>query len=164
MSRSVDQLVTTLNKERDLYKDIYALSKKKREAIKNSDMEVLESITTEEQGLVVSLFKLEEIREKVIDLIMREEGIELVDNVSQLIDFLTYEDGMKLRQAKDELLVNIKNVNDETKFNHRLMEERLAMINLNIELMTQLTDDSGKYTKDAANEDEERRSIFDRRV
>ncbi len=164
MSKSVDQLVITLNKERDLYRDIHALSQKKRDAIKESDMEALEKITTEEQGLVVSLFKLEEIREKVIDLIMREEGIELVDNVSQLIDFLTYEDGVKLRKAKDELLVNIKNVSDETKFNHRLMEERLAMINLNIELMTQMTDDSGKYTKDAANEAEERRSLFDRRV
>ena len=164
MSKSVDQLILTLNKESDIYTEILELSKKKREAIRANQLDELSEVTSYEQGLVVTLFKLEEIREKVVDMVMREQGIEQAENLTEIARYLNREDRERMLNAKDRLVVLVKNVSDENRFNNRVLEERLQMINLNIELMTQMNDDSGKYTDKAMSEDIERRAIFDRRV
>lgn len=164
MSKSIEQLILTLNKESDIYSEILELSKKKREAIKANALEELSELTTYEQGLVVTLFKLEEIREKVVDMVMRENKIETAENLVEITRSLQPEDREAVLSAKDRLVVLVKNVADENKFNNRYLEERLQLINLNIEMMTQMSDDSGQYNKRATNEDNERRPIFDRRV
>ncbi|MBS7525794.1 flagellar protein FlgN [Fusibacter paucivorans] len=164
MSKSIDQLILTLNKESDIYAEVLELSKKKREAIKANALDELSEITTYEQGLVVTLFKLEEIREKVVDMVMRENHIETAENLTELTNSLSYEDRSKVLNAKDRLIVLVKNVTEENRFNNRVLEERLQLINLNIELMTQVGDDSGKYNRKAVSEDQEHKSIFDRRV
>jgi hypothetical protein len=164
MSKSIDQLVLTLNKESDIYAEILELSKKKRNAIRANALEELSEVTAYEQGLVVTLFKLEEIREKVVDMVMRENHIESAENLTDLTKSLSYEDRSKVLNAKDRLLVLVKNATEENRFNNRVLEERLQLINLNIELMTQIGDDSGKYNRKAVSEDQERKSIFDRRV
>jgi len=164
MSKSVDQLVLTLNKESDIYTEILELSKKKREAINTNQLDELSEVTRYEQGLVVTLFKLEEIREKVVDMVMREQGIEHAENLTDIARYLERQDRERMLNAKDRLVVLVKNVSEENRFNNRVLEERLQMINLNIELMTQMSDDSGKYTDKAMAEDGERRAIFDRRV
>ncbi|MDK2867128.1 MAG: hypothetical protein PWP38_1443 [Clostridiales bacterium] len=164
MSKSIDQLILTLNKESDIYAEVLELSKKKREAIKANALEELSEITTYEQGLVVTLFKLEEIREKVVDMVMRENHIETAENLTEITKSLSYEDRSKVLNAKDRLMVLVKNVTEENRFNNRVLEERLQLINLNIELMTQIGDDSGKYNRKAVSEDQEHKSIFDRRV
>lgn len=164
MSKSVDQLVLTLNKESDIYTEILELSKKKRQVIRANQLDELSEVTSYEQGLVVTLFKLEEIREKVVDMVMREQGIEEAENLTDIARYLNREDRERMLNAKDRLVVLVKNVSEENRFNNRVLEERLQMINLNIELMTQMNDDSGKYTDKAVNEDVERRAIFDRRV
>ncbi|MDN5297948.1 MAG: hypothetical protein PWP51_501 [Clostridiales bacterium] len=164
MSKSIDQLILTLNKESDIYAEVLELSKKKREAIKANALDELSEITTYEQGLVVTLFKLEEIREKVVDMVMRENHIETAENLTEITKSLSYEDRSKVLNAKDRLMVLVKNVTEENRFNNRVLEERLQLINLNIELMTQIGDDSGKYNRKAVSEDQEHKSIFDRRV
>jgi len=164
MSKSVDQLVLTLNKESDIYTEILELSKKKREAINTNQLDELSEVTRYEQGLVVTLFKLEEIREKVVDMVMREQGIEHAENLTDIARYLERQDRERMLNAKDRLVVLVKNVSEENRFNNRVLEERLQMINLNIELMTQMSDDSGMYTDKAMAEDGERRAIFDRRV
>jgi len=164
MSKSVDRLITTLEKESDIYDEILELSKTKRVAIRNQDMKKVEEIVSVEQGLVVSLFKLEEVREKVLDVILREYDMINVENISELMTYLPSNERLAVGTAKDRLLVIVKNVNDENKFNNRMLEERLELINLNLSLLTQMSDDSGKYNKNAVNEDGERKQLFDRRV
>lgn len=164
MTKSVEQLALTLNKEEEIYREILQLSKKKRAAIKDQRISELETLASEEQGLVITLFKLEEIREKVVDLVLRENNLEFVENVSQLMQFLPSDERKLVSDAKDRLLVLVKNVADETRFNAKLLEEKINLVNYNIELLTQISTDSGKYTKDAMDDQVERKNIFDVRV
>ncbi len=164
MSKSVDQLVQTLDKEAEIYSELLTLSKQKREAIKNQNIDQLEVMVGQEQGLVVSLFKLEEIREKVVDKIMRDEKLDFVENVTQLAQLLKSDDRNRILISKDQLLVLVKNVNDETRFNQRLLEEKLALVNINIDLLTQSGIDAGTYGKKANTEEGERKNLFDARV
>ncbi len=164
MTKSVEQLALTLNKEEEIYREILQLSKKKRAAIKEQRINELETLTSEEQGLVITLFKLEEIREKVVDLVLRENNLEFVDNVTQLMQFLPSDERKLVSDAKDRLLVLVKNVADENRFNAKLLEEKINLVNFNIELLTQISADSGKYTKDAIDDQVERKNIFDVRV
>ena len=164
MTISVEQLVQTLDKESEIYSDILEISQKKREAIRTQNIESLEKLVTEEQGLVVSLFKLEELREKVVDKIMRDEKIEFVDNVTELAQLLRPDDRNRVIDSKNRLLVLVKNVSDEARFNNKMLEDRLEIINLNIELLTRSEDESGRYDKSASNKDGERKNLFDVRV
>ncbi|MGX8796356.1 flagellar protein FlgN [Fusibacter sp. JL298sf-3] len=164
MSRWIDQLVQTLNKETEIYHDVLKLSIKKREAIRTQDIKMLEKVTGEEQALVVTLFKLEEIREKVTDGLMQEMGIDAVDTLDQLGKFMLPDDRERVQAAKTELFVVLKNVTDENKFNNKMMEDKLEWIQLNLDLLTSVSDDSGKYDKDAVNDTYERKNIFDARV
>lgn len=164
MTKSVEQLVQTLDKETEIYSDLLELAKLKREVIKSQDIDKLEAMVSEEQGLVVSLFKLEEIREKVLDKIMRDEKLEFVENVSQLAELLRSDERHRILESKNKLMVLIKNVNEETRFNGRLLEDKLELINFNISLLAQTGEDSGRYSKRASNEENERKNLFDARV
>lgn len=164
MTKSVEQLVQTLDKEAEIYRELLELSGQKREAIKNQTIDQLEKMVNLEQGLVVSLFKLEELREKVVDKIMREEKIEFVENVTQLAQLLNTEDRNKVVDSKNRLLVLVKNVSDESRFNNKMLEDKLELINFNISLLAQTGADSGRYDKKAVNEDGERKNLFDVRV
>ena len=164
MSKSVEQLVQTLDKESEIYRDLLNIAKQKREVIKAQNIDQLQSMVNEEQGLIVSLFKLEELREKVVDKIMREEKLDFVENVTQLAQLLSVDAKNKILDAKNRLLVLVKTVNEETRFNSVLLEERLELINMNINLLTQSGLDSGVYSKHADMDENERRSLFDVRV
>ncbi len=164
MTKSVEQLVQTLDKEAEIYRELLDLSGQKREAIKTQNIDQLEKMVNLEQGLVVSLFKLEELREKVVDKIMREEKIEFVENVTQLAQLLKTEDRNKVVESKNKLLVLVKNVSDESRFNNKMLEDKLELINFNINLLAQTGADSGRYDKKAVNEDGERKNLFDVRV
>ncbi|MBF4694508.1 flagellar protein FlgN [Fusibacter ferrireducens] len=164
MTKSVEQLALTLNKEEEIYRDILNLSKRKRVAIKEQKMSELEALAAEEQGLVITLFKLEEIREKVVDLVLRENNVEFVENVTQLMQFLPQDERKLISEAKDRLLVLVKNVADENRFNSKLLEEKINLVNFNIDLLTQLSSENSKYTKNAVDDQVERKNIFDVRV
>lgn len=164
MTKSVEQLILTLQKESEIYREILEISTKKREAIRGNQIENLEALAGHEQALVVTLFKLEELREKVLDLILRELKIDHIENVSQLAQFLLPEERQKVLSAKDELIVLVKNTVDENRFNNRMIEDKLELIEFNIGMLTQMSDDSGKYDKKAVNDAYERKNIFDARV
>ncbi|MBE0451355.1 MAG: flagellar protein FlgN [Clostridia bacterium] len=164
MTKSVEQLILTLEKESEIYREILEISTKKREAIRGNQIENLEALAGHEQALVVTLFKLEELREKVLDLILRELKIDHIENVTQLAQFLLPEERQKVLSAKDELIVLVKNTVDENRFNNRMIEDKLDLIEFNIGMLTQMSDDSGKYDKKAVNEAYERKNIFDARV
>ncbi|OJV62400.1 MAG: hypothetical protein BGO41_06275 [Clostridiales bacterium 38-18] len=164
MSKSVEQLVQTLDKESEIYRDLLNIAKQKREVIKAQDIDQLQSMVNEEQGLIVSLFKLEELREKVVDKIMREEKLDFVENVTQLAQLMSSDAKNKILDAKNRLLVLVKTVNEETRFNSVLLEERLELINMNINLLAQSGLDSGVYSKKADSDENDRRSLFDARV
>lgn len=164
MTIGVEQLVQTLDKESEIYSEILEISQKKREAIRTQNIGTLEALVTEEQGLVVSLFKLEELREKVVDKIMRDEKIDYVENVTQLAQLLKADDRNRIMDSKNRLLVLVKNVADEARFNNKMLEDRLEIINLNIELLTRSEDESGRYDKSASSKDGERKNLFDVRV
>lgn len=166
MTKGAEQLVQTLDKESEIYSELLDLARQKRDIVRaqNIQVDVLEKIINQEQGLVVSLFKLEELREKVVDKIMRDERIEFVENVSQLVQLMRHEDRKHILESKNRLLTLVKNVADESRFNNKMIEDKLEMINLNIELMTGLGIDAGNYDRKAENKDGERKNLFDVRV
>ncbi|MBM7561319.1 flagellar protein FlgN [Fusibacter tunisiensis] len=164
MTKSVEQLILTLDKESEIYRDVLELSTKKRTAIRANEIDTLEKLAGEEQALVVTLFKLEEIREKVLDNLMRELKLDNIDTVSQLTQFLMPEDRKKVQAAKDQLVVLVKNAADENRFNNRMIQDKLELIEFNINVLTEVSDTSGKYDKKAVNDSYERKNLFDARV
>lgn len=157
-------LIETLEKETEIYRELLDLSYAKREAIQREKVSELEKIIDQEQGLIVTLFKLEEMREKAMDKLLRDLDIDHVENVDELSQYLSPLDKKRVLQAKGDLYVVVKNVSDESSFNHKLMEDKLEFIKMTMDLLTATHDHSGRYDKDASDEDYERKNIFDVRV
>ena len=57
----------------------------------------------------------------------------------------------------------MKTVSEENRFNNKLLEDKLELINFNIGLLAQVGEDNGIYDKKAIS-DEARKNLFDARV
>lgn len=158
MKRTIEQLVASLDKANEIYAELIDIAKEKRSAIKNQEIERLDKYTNHEMGLVAALYKLEEIRAKIIDRLIQDYGMLNVKNLSQLAQNLDEDERKKVIDAKNRLIIGIKNISDETKFNNRLLEDKIALIDLSLQMLTDAPEDDGYGSKG------EQKSIMDLRV
>lgn len=164
MSTFVSQFLLALSKECEIYEDLLVIAKDKRQIIIDGRTKDLDAMTKKEQALVLSLGKLEEIRAKIINEILKEKNLVSVNSMNELIGYFTDKERMEaatLRTKLKEIVEGIKNENDT---NEQLLQQSLDIINFNLNLLTQVNDHSS-YRSDAVEDfGEERRSIFDVKV
>lgn len=164
MSNSMKALIETLDKASEIYTELLELAHQKRTLIQNEDLKALNSVTDTEQGLVVSLYKLEEMRAATLEQLLSERGLAEVTTVTELARHLEGAEKARLLASKETLLAKVKNVGDEVHFNSRMLEERLERIQLNLHLLTETGMESGTYDRKTDTGDAERRNLFDVRV
>lgn len=158
MKKNIEQLIASLDKANEIYSELIDIAENKREAISSGEIEELEKITNHEMGLVAALYKLEDIRTRIVDRLVNENGLRDIENISQLAEQLKGEDRQKVLDAKNKLLVGIKTVSEETRFNSKLIEEKISLIDLSIQMLTDSEDDDGYSSKG------ERKSVIDARI
>ena len=111
----IDKLIEVLNKEASVYEGILKLSKKKTDVIISGKVSELEGITKAEQSVIVTLGKLEEEREKLVEQIAVQLDMKASDvKLSDLIKLLPQEQAEKLKECHDTLpkvFSDIKNDN-----------------------------------------------------
>ncbi|MDO4799018.1 MAG: flagellar protein FlgN [Bacillota bacterium] len=159
MSRTMEQLIASLDKANEIYTELIQLAKEKRELIKEQKIEDLERLTSREMGLVGALYKLEDIRAKIVDRLIEERGIPQIKTISELADHLPAAERSRVIDAKNQLLVGIHTISEETKFNARILEEKIQLIDLNLQLLADAGEPEGNYGSDG-----KRKSIFDARI
>lgn len=141
MNKHVEQVLQSLEKSNEVYAELLELSQKKRQMITAQNMEELDQLTTYEMGLVGTLYKLEEIRSRAVDELLKTPGFQPFSNITELANQLDAEDRRKMMDAKNKLLVGIKTVSEETRFNGKLLEDKLELIDLSIQMLTEETED-----------------------
>lgn len=160
----VDNLILTLEKENQIYLEVLELSKNKKKVIIDSKIKELEKITEKEKSFVVTLIKIEEARDKIVNEILKKLGILEIENVSDLLKYLDGEQKNSLTFAKNNLMKTIRDVSDQNDFNKKLLEQSLELIEFNIDVLTTRGDSGLNYSKDARDEEKEKRSMFDIKV
>ena len=165
VSEFVDQLVMALEKEEEIYQDILELSLNKKQAIIDGDVKNLEKIVTKEKALAMSLIKLDNIRVRIVNEILKENGVDSVENITELSEYIDPLAKEKILNLKTKLNHVIKKVRNENELNKDLVEQQLDYIQFNIDLMTNVDLGSNNYSKEANdNVKKGRKNLFDAKI
>lgn len=164
MSKSVEQLLLVLNKEQEVYDAIIALSKEKQAAIVNNKIDDLDKIIKKEKTYSISLVKLEGIREKVLNQLVKDYNLVEISKISDLYAFMNENDVRQIDHIKKKLVNTVQLLGQKNELNRQLIEQSLEQIEFDLNLITTVGDGSVNYSGDADDKDVERRSIFDRRI
>lgn len=157
MNKSLELLLGTLDKANEIYAELLDLAAQKRTLINERKVDELEKLVNHEMGLVGALYKLEEIRGKAVKELTDLHGYQEFRTITELANLLPDEERRILLEKKNKLLVGIKTVSEETKFNSKLLEDKIALIDLSIQMLTEDDIEAGYGEK-------ERKSIFDVRI
>ncbi|MCQ2496843.1 MAG: flagellar protein FlgN [Lachnospiraceae bacterium] len=155
MAGLIDELVDTMSKENDIYKELIPIADEKTRVIIKNDLDALQEITDKEQRTIEKINALERRREEVIVNI----GTVLSRN-PRTLDMKTLmeimkkqpEERAKLAKIHDELkdtLNRLVTINDRNKV---LIQQSLEMIefNMNIIQSTRMSPGVNNYTRGAA--------------
>lgn len=166
VGKSVEQLILTLNKEYDIYEEVLKLAKEKRRIIIEGRVKELDGITRKEQSIIVTLGKLENIREAVVNNIIKEMEIkDDVENITSLVKYLDDEDREKVLEIKEKLVKLLDEVKKENDLNSQLIKQSLEYIEFNKNLLTSLENQGLTYGANANEKNVKvKNNLFDMKV
>ena len=146
MASLIEELIMVLGDEEKIYSEIIPIAEKKTQIIVNNDLQSLNSITEEEQGLLGKISKLEKKRQEVIrniGIVMNKKESEL--NFITIIELLKGQEKEQeeLRKLHDKLKRTIDVLSTLNERNQMLIKQSLEMIDFDINLMQSLRTSPG---------------------
>jgi flagellar FlgN protein len=165
MTKSIEQLILALTKECDLYKDYLEIATKKKDLIISGNVKELERITNIEQNMIVSMGKVDHIRNSIIGNLLVELNIESVDSLSELANQLSESYKSEVLGLKDKLEKTINDIKNTNELNSSLIKQSLDYIDFNMNLMLSLEDQGSTYESNASEKDIKKKSnLFDVKI
>ncbi|MBI9014604.1 MAG: flagellar protein FlgN [Clostridiales bacterium] len=164
MSKLIDQLLLALNKEQEIYDEVIALSKDKQIAIVNNDLKLLETIMKKEKTYSISLVKLEQIRSKTLNQLVKEYNLIEINVLTDLYPFMSDQEVRKVDSIRTKLVNTVGILGQKNELNRQLLEQSIDQIEFDLNLITTIGDGSVNYKETASDMDVERRSIFDKKI
>jgi len=164
MSKLTDQLVLVLDKEQEIYDAVIKLSKDKQDAIVQNNIARLEDVIKKEKTYAISLAKLEEIRERVINQLLKYYDLRDINAISDLYVFMSDKEVREIDGIRKKLVNTVNILSQKNEMNRRLIEQSLDQIEFDLNLITTVGDGSVNYEGTASDQEVERRSIFDRKI
>lgn len=154
MASLMEELLLTMDGETEQYEKLIDLNGEKKDAIIHQKLDILESITLQEQLIADSLLELEKKRSsllKNIALVMGKEGEEIT--VSWMIDNLDGQpvEQKQLKEACDKL---VKTANEMQALNFQtinLLNQAMEMVEFDMTLIKSMKQapQTSNYGKDA---------------
>ena len=156
MASLIEELITVLEEEDKIYKELVELANQKTPVIVKGDLEGLRVITAREQEYIGGLNRLERRRIDVVKdiaLVLNQKEEDLtVKTVISLLDGQDKEQ-RKLSEVHDSLKQTLSNISTLNDMNKNLITSALEMAEFNINLIKSMyqAPELGNYGKDAYN-------------
>ena len=153
MASLMEELISTLSQEKELYLALLPIAEEKTKAIVANDLEKLQEITDREQESVGRISALERKRDEVITnmgIVVGRKPQELT--LTELIRVTEKQrsDQAALAELKDALGKAVKKLADVNQRNNVLIQQSLEMIQFNMNLLQSTRMVQGNnYTKSA---------------
>ena len=137
MAGLISNLIVTLKGQSDLYRQITALSVRKKECIIKNDIEDLRGIVSEENVLVPKVIRSDKVREQIMKdictvLNKKEEELTLTNLVNLMENQLEHKE---LNEAVEELKTAAEEMRELNEANKALVEHALEYIDYNINVI-----------------------------
>lgn len=167
MASLIRELITTLEEEEKLYRELIPIAEKKTDSIVKNDLPSLTDITDKEQKFVELIGKLERKRQEVIrnvGIVMNRRPEEL--NFKSIISMLEgqTEEQEELRILHDRLRTTVERFSEMNERNQLLIKQSLEMIEFDINLVQSFRSapSMGQYHQASlVDTDMNRKSVFD---
>ncbi len=153
MASLMEELLSTLSQEKDLYLALLPIAEEKTKAIVANNLDELQEITNREQQAVGRISALERKRDEVIQnmgIVLGRKPQELTFAELIRITDKQPKDQAALTKLKDELGAAVKQLADVNERNNVLIKHSLDMIQFNMNLLQSTRMVQGNnYTKSA---------------
>lgn len=153
MASLMEELISTLSQEKDLYLALLPIAEEKTKAIVANNLEDLQRITDKEQETVDRVATLERKRAEVINnmgIVLGRKPEELT--LTELIKVAEKQPKVQadLRELKDALGKSVRRLADLNERNRALIQQSLEMIEFNMNLLQSTRMVQGNnYTRNA---------------
>ena len=165
MIKAIEQLKETLIQENNMYGEVLKLEQEKTEVIRKGKVKELESMTKKEQQFIAMMGTFEKIRRSVFTNTAEELGVDELEGLSEFLLYIEEEEVInEIDGLRNEILKKIEDIKNINQLNEKLMEQQLDYIQLNIELITNSTEDGNNYGSKAQGKDKRKTHLFDARV
>ena len=132
------ELIAVLNKIVESYNVLLNLSKQKRAALVAVNVADIEKLTKEEEKIVTSIGKLEQIRKKITNQILSDLKVtEIEDSFMDMLALCDKKNADQLIKVHNELKNVLKEVSSSNKTNETLITQALSVVNYNINVASQ---------------------------
>ncbi len=155
MASLIEELITTLEQEYEIYEKLVPIEEKKTKIIVKGDLESLQQITEQEQGIVEKINHLERKRAEVVNnigtVIGKDPKILRVQTIIEILDKQPKEQ-QQLTRVHEKLKKTVLKLADINDHNNSLIQQSLEMIEFNmnfIQSAQMLTMNNG-YNKGAS--------------
>ncbi|MDK2919905.1 MAG: hypothetical protein PWQ37_2638 [Candidatus Petromonas sp.] len=165
MSKSVEQLIMTLNKEYEIYEEVLKLAKEKKRVVIDGRIKELDAITRKEQSIIFNLGKIDKVREALTINISKELRIEVFENVTELSQYLEGDLKDQILEVRDKLVDIVEKVKKANDLNNKLIQQSLEYIEFNKNLLTSMETKGITYGSMADEKEvKTKNNLFDARV
>ncbi len=158
MASLIEELITVLTKEEEIYRELLPVALEKTQIIIRNDLTALQQVTEKEQFVIDEITALEHKRDEVIMnmgvVLSRDPATLTLKKIIGLLEKQPKEQ-KQLAQLHDSLQSILKQLSDANLKNQSLIEQSLEMIEFNMNLIqsTRMSPGSGNYTKKAYESD-----------
>ena len=154
MASLMEELLTTLKREKQIYEELIPVSERKTTILVKGELDALESVTEEEQLLIEKANSLGKKREEVIaniGVVLNKDARTL--DLATLANLLAKqpEEKEKLAAIHDSLKMVMKRLIEVNEKNKNLIENSLEMIEFNMNFIrsTRMSPGVNNYNKNA---------------
>lgn len=158
MASLIEELVSTLEREDQLYTDLIPIQEKKTRAIVANDLDTIGKLADEEQKLVDEVGILEAKRTRITNdiatVLGKPQGTMKLEQIVQTLKNQPLEQ-KKLRDLHDRLRRTVARLQELNVQNKELLDQVLEMVefNMNVIRSTRMSSGSSNYSSDAAQVD-----------
>ena len=131
------ELISVLSKIVESYHSLLNLSKQKRAALVSVNVPDIERLTKDEEQIVTSIGKLEQIRKKITNQILSDLKVtEIEDSFMDMLALCDKKNADELIKVHNQLKDILKEVSNSNKINETLIQQALSVVNYNINVMS----------------------------
>ena len=138
MASLMEELIATLEKEKEAYQELLPVVEQKTQAIIANDLKKVQEITELEQAVIGKVNGLEKKRMDImgnIGIVLNKKTSDLtLPNLMKLLDRQPKEQ-QTLKEIHQELVALLKRVSEVNGHNKNLIEQSLEMISYNMNLI-----------------------------
>ncbi len=155
MASLIEELIDTLRKECDIYRELIPVAENKTKIIINNDLDTLQDITNQEQEIIERITALERKREEVITnigtVVSKDPKTIHIKTIIQILDKQPKEQ-KQLSEIHDNLKNTIQRLVDINNHNKSLIQQSLEMIEFNMNFIqsTRMSPGNLSYNKGAS--------------